>query len=152
MYNSLNFKSIKENHMLKQSLLTISITVLLATGCSSYPSDAKGVAVGVCKAIKKLDFEGMKLFSVKESHKSLDQAKAMIDASKMMVAKLPEEQRKKAEVQMQQGLVELEAIDCSTMVISDGENGMKYATLSKGPRSMQKIKMKQVDGQWKIMQ
>ncbi len=138
--------------MLKQSLLTISAMVLLTAGCSSYPSDAKGVAVGACKAIKKLDFDGMKVFAVKESHEKLDQAKAMIDASKAMILNLPAEQREKAEAQMQKGLAAMESVDCSTMVISDGDNGMKYATLTNGPRSMQKIKMKQVDGQWKIMQ
>ncbi len=137
--------------MLKHSLLALSTAALLISGCSSYPDDAKGVAIGACEAMKELDFEGMKKYAVKESHAKLDQAKAIIENSKAFLANLPEEARKKAEAQMDEQMAKMKAIDCSGMQIANGENGMKLASLPSAPRHMKKIQLKEVEGQWKII-
>ncbi len=122
--------------MLKKSLLAVTVAASIFAGCSSAPTDAKGVAVAVCESTKKMDFAAMKQYAVPALHQRIDQAIAMMGMLKAM----PQEQQDAA-------LARMEKIDCSAITVTDGANGSKEARMKGEKKAMI---LQQVEGQWKI--
>lgn len=122
--------------MLQKPLFAITLAASIFVGCSSTPTDAKGVAIKVCEATKKMDFASIKEYVVPSLHKQIDQVTAMV----AMMDSLPEDQKKKA-------LAKLAKLDCSGMSVTDGSNGTKEAHL---PGDSKTIILQKIDGKWKI--
>ena len=130
----------KRKFMLRNIAIASATVAVLMSGCSSYPSDAKGVAKAGCEAFKALDFDGMKKYSVKSSHAEIDKSAAQF----AKLDKLPKEQQGMAT--MVKAMIK--SMKCDNPQIEQIDETHASAKFGK---PMGKMKLEKIDGQWKIV-
>lgn len=125
--------------MLKNIASVAVIGVLVLSGCSSYPSDPKGVAEGACNAFKALDFDKMKSYTVKSQHADIDRAAKQFEKMK----NAPKEQQ--AMVAMAMGMIKSMKCDAPEMITVDATHAdAKFA------KPLGKMHLEKISGMWKV--